>query len=242
MPRPVPMNRSTKAAPTFSSRRLPAAPNQANRDRSQEQRDQFRNPAQTLSPHPARKPFRIAKRDRDEPKVDEQCEKREQNSHRIDQDQERGQQRRARDQRHSQRHDTKFITAAAAALAEADEFAHRETKEDQPSCDLKIRHRNSKRSKNNFAQKNEPDRHAKPGQDPEHRLMLSIFGRSARPQSREDRNQPDRIDRNKKRDKREKEFFQIRLHATVFACRVRFRKGAIVLYRFPRLHNFCFCA
>ena len=67
--------------------------------------------------------------------------------------------------------------------------------------------------------------------------MLSILGRSTRAQSREDRDQPDRIDCNKERDKREEKFLEILMHAMVFACRVRFRKGAIVLYRFPGLHN-----
>ena len=120
------------------------------------------------------------------------------------------------DQRHAQRHNTEFITAAAVARAKANELAHREAKQNQSARDLKVRNRDSKRSKNNLAEKNKTDRHAQPGEDPEHGLMFSILGRSTRPQSREDRDQPDRVDRDKKRDKREQEFIEILLHAHAF--------------------------
>ncbi len=42
---------------------LPAAPDQTDRDRCQQKRNDFRNPAQTLLAHPATEPIGIAERD-----------------------------------------------------------------------------------------------------------------------------------------------------------------------------------
>ena len=58
------------------------------------------------------------------------------------------------------------------------------------------------------------------GENSEHRLMLAIFGRRARAKPGKDRHQTDRIDRDKKRDKRQQEFLEIWLHRHAF-CTAR---------------------
>ena len=72
----------------------------------------------------------------------------------------------------------------------------------------------------------------RPGENSENRLMLAIFGRRARAEPGKDRDQPDRIDRDKKRNKREQKFLEImRLHRHSLSRRAHVRKDAILLYR-----------
>ena len=46
--------------------------------------------------------------------------------------------------------------------------------------------------------------------------MLPVLGRTARPQSDKDGNEPDRIDRDEKRNKGEEKFLEIRVHQDAF--------------------------
>src|SRR5205807_2072400 len=133
--------------------------------------------------------------------------------------QQRGQQRRSRDERHTERHDAEFVAAAPIVRTQRDEFAHCQHKENESAGDLKVGDGNSKRSENDFAEKDETDRHDEAGENPEKRLPLSIFARSARAEPHENRDEPDRINRDKDRDEGEQKLFE---HELICAAAFRF--------------------
>src|SRR2546427_102954 len=58
---------------------------------------------------------------------------------------------------------------------------------------------------------------AKRGENSEKRLTLSMFARSGRAKSHKNRDQPDRIDRDEDRNKRQEEFFDHGIIGRVFA-------------------------
>jgi len=89
---------------------------------------------------------------------------------------------------------------------EADQLAHREGEQNQPPCDLEVGHGDSERFENNFAEKNEPNRNQQTGEQAEKRLMFAMFARRLRPKSYENRDQSDRVDRDKHWNKREQKF------------------------------------
>ena len=190
-----------------------------------------------MSAHQACKSVRVAKRDGDKAEIDEQRDEREHNSDRIDQDQKRGQQRRAGDERHAKRNDAEFVAAAAIARAKSHELAHGQAKQNQTARDLKIFHRDSERVENNFAEENETDGNAQARENSEHRLMLAIFGRRARAKPAKIATRPIGSIATKSGINASKNFSRYGCTVMLFARRAHVRKGAILLYRVIVLHN-----
>src|SRR5207249_11125063 len=99
------------------------------------------------------------------------------------------------------------IAAAVIVRTEADQFANSKREQNHSSGDLKIRHRNSERFKNNFAEKNKPNRDQQSGKKTEKRLTFPMFARCPRPESQENCDQPDRVDCDKNRNECEQKSF-----------------------------------
>src|SRR5438477_12244627 len=85
---------------------LPAAPDQAHRNRGQQERDQLRHASHPLLPHPTSEMARVSKSKSHQEQIYEQRQDREQDSNGIDQEQQCSEQRRTRDQRHTERNNS----------------------------------------------------------------------------------------------------------------------------------------
>ena len=197
--------------------RLPAAPDQADGDGGEKERDQFRNAAQSLLAHPARETIGVAQRDGDKREIHQERDDCEDEADAIDQNEQRRQQCRAGDERHAERNNAEFITAAAILRSDPDQLANGQDEQNQSAGHLKIRDCDPERRKNYFAEKNKNDRDAKRGENSEKRLTLSMFVRSGRAEPHKNRDQPDRIDRDKDRNEGEQKFFDHGIIGRVFA-------------------------
>src|SRR4029077_2068468 len=71
--------------PRSQSMHLPAAPDQTDRDRCQQKRNDFRNPPQSLLPHPAPEAIGVAERDGHERQIHQQRCQRVKEANAIDQ-------------------------------------------------------------------------------------------------------------------------------------------------------------
>jgi len=81
---------------------------------------------------------------------------------------------------------------------------------------LKICHRDSKRGKNNFAEKNKSNRDTEAGYDSEKRLSYSIFPLGSRTEADEQRDEADRITRDKERNEGEQKSLSKPSHELAF--------------------------
>jgi len=195
----------------------PTAPDQADGDGCEKEGNQFGNAAQALLADPARETIRVAQRDGDKREIHQQRDDCEHEADAIDQNEQCRQQRWAGDERHAERNNAEFITAAAILRSDPDQLANGQDEQNQSAGHLKIRDRDPECRKNYFAKKNKNDRDAKRGENSEKRLTLSMFARSGRAEPHKNRDQPDRIDRDEDRNKREEEFFDHGIIGRVFA-------------------------
>src|SRR5437016_3806820 len=184
----------------------PTAPDQADGDGCEKEGNQFGNAAQALLADPARETIRVAQRDGDKCEIHQQRDDCEHEADAIDQNEQCRQQRWAGDERHAERNNAEFITAAAILRSDPDQLANGQDEQNQSAGHLKIRDRDPEGGKNYFAEKNKNDRDAKRGENSKKRLTFPIFERSVRAQTHENRDEADRIDRDKDRDEGEKKF------------------------------------
>ena len=194
----------------------PTAPDQADGDGCEKEGNQFGNAAQALLADPARETIRVAQRDGDKREIHQERDDCEHEADAIDQNEQCRQQRWAGDERHPERNNAEFITAAAILRSDPDQLANGQDEQNQSAGHLKIRDRDPECRKNYFAKKNKNDRDAKRGENSEKCLTLSMFARSGRAKPHKNRNQPDRIDRDEDRNKREEEFFDHGIIGRVF--------------------------
>ena len=206
---------------------LPAASNQTDGDGGEQERDQFRDAAQTLLTHPARETIGVAKRDGDDQEIHQQRCDRVDDADTVDQDEQRREQRGPGDEWHAQRNHAEFVAAAAIVRAKSDKLPHGQHEQDQATGHLKIGDGDPERGKNNFPEKDETDRDAQTGEDAEKRLMFALLTRGRCAQPHENRDQTDGIDGDEERDEGEEKFLDHR----------RSLGGAFSLYRPILLHN-----
>jgi thimet oligopeptidase len=166
---------------------------------------------------PARETIRIAQRDGDEREIHQERDDCDDQADAIDQNEQCRQQRRPGDEWHAERNNAEFIATASILRSDPDQLANGQDEQDQSAGHLKIRDRDPECRKNYLAEKNKNDRDAKRGEDSEERLTLSMFGRGGRAEPHKNSDQPDRIDRDEDRNKREKEFFDHGIIGCVFA-------------------------
>src|SRR5437868_7483408 len=194
----------------------PTAPDQADGDGCEKEGNQFGNAAQALLADPARKTIRDAQRDSDKREIPQDRDDCEHEADAIDQNEQCRQQRWAGDERHPERNNAEFITAAAILRSDPDQLANGQDEQDQSASHLKIRDRDPECRKNYLAEKNKNYRDAKRGENSEKRLTLSMFARSGRAEPHKNSDQPDRINRDEDRNKREEEFFDHGIIGRVF--------------------------
>jgi len=130
----------------------------------------------------------------------------------LSENQQRGDRRRPRDERHSERHYSKRFARIAVASAQIQQLAHRDPEQNQTTRHLKIRDRDPERAKDYLSEKNETDRNGEACDQAERAFVLAAFGIRVAAEPEENCDEPDGIDGDKKRDKREQEFFDERLH------------------------------
>src|SRR5215471_923773 len=176
---------------------MPAAADQADCDRSEKERDYFRYTAQSLSAHQAREPVCIPECHCNQSKINKKRYQREHQAYRIDENKQRSQQCWPGDQRHSKRHDSKFIAAWVVGRANIEQFTARQSNQNKTTGDLKVRIRDSKCVENNHPEKNKSDRHAQSREDSEKRLTFPLLERNVGSEPCKDRNKSDRVDRDK---------------------------------------------
>ena len=159
----------------------------------------------------------VSERESHQQQIHEQSQDGEHDPDRIDENEERGEQRRPCDERHPERHYSKRFARVAVASTQIQKLAHRDAEQDQATRHLKIRDRDPERAKDYFAEKNEADRNGETRNQPERALVLPAFGIRVAAEPEKNCDESNRIDRHKKRDKREQEFFDVGLHlAAIF--------------------------
>src|SRR2546423_11556112 len=156
---------------------------------------------------------RITEAESAEEQIHQQRQDREENSDGVDEQQQRSEQCRSRDQRHPERDDAERFARVLPALAQIEQLAHGNPEQDQPARDLEIGNGDAERAENYFAEKDEPDRNREAGDQSKRPFEPPPFFVHVTAQPKTNRDEPDRINRNKKRDEREQKFFEIHLHA-----------------------------
>jgi thimet oligopeptidase len=154
----------------------------------------------------------VSERESHQQQIHEQRQDREQDPNRIHEDEERGEQRWPGDQRHSEGHHSKRFARVPVTSAQIQELAHSDAEQNQAARHLKIRDRDPERTKDDLAEKNEPNRNSEARNQPECPFMLPALGLRIAPQPEKNGDEPDWVDGHKKRDKREEEFFDVGLH------------------------------
>src|SRR5438105_14683043 len=139
----------------------------------------------------------VTEADAEQDKIKNQRNQTENDPDADDQNQEGCQKSRPGDQGHAKRNNAEILAAVAIFRAEIEQFSHSQAQQNQSAGNLKIGDGNAKRTEDDFAQKNKPDRDGKRCNQSQFALPLPPQSFRSRAQSNKNRYQPDRIDRDK---------------------------------------------